>query len=263
MNKTCYIYCLIDPIDGLIKYIGRSINPTKRSYTHNCVKRNGQLTKKESWIRGLDNKKLKPILDIIDEVHYDERKFWESHYIWLYLSWGFPLKNGDYGDDSKIKWTTEARKKISNGRKEKNGYKLSEETKKKMSNAAKLRGADYYIKLSSKKAEVVSEETKKKMSYSAKNRKDDRRKTDETKNKMTESAKNSWKTRIKKLGKDNFKSKPISQFNLDGTFMRDWYCAAEAARELNFKSPQYIGVCCNGHSKTAYNYIWKYKIIIK
>ena len=82
-----YIYCLIDPNDNLIKYIGKTKNKSKRYYEH--IRRCRDTTsKKNSWILSLLYKDQKPIMEIIDIVDSECDNFWESHYISLYRSWG-------------------------------------------------------------------------------------------------------------------------------------------------------------------------------
>jgi len=49
---------------------------------------------------------------------------------------------------------------------------------------------------------------------------------------------------------------PISQYNLQGNFIRNWDSIREAANELEFLESQ-IGRCVNGKRKTAYKFIWK------
>ena len=58
--------------------------------------------------------------------------------------------------------------------------------------------------------------------------------------------------------KDNCRkanNKPILQFDLDGNFIREWDCAADVGREVKSN----IRHCLKGRTKSAYNYIWKYK----
>lgn len=49
--------------------------------------------------------------------------------------------------------------------------------------------------------------------------------------------------------------KPILQYTLDGEFLREWSSATDVGREVR----RNICHCLNGKTKTAYNYIWKYK----
>lgn len=71
------------------------------------------------------------------------------------------------------------------------------------------------------------------------------------------------KTRIKdglikyKRGGDNARAKKISQFTMQGVFMKSFRCIDDAARELNI-SRQSINGNLRGRNKQAHGYIWKY-----
>ena len=52
-------------------------------------------------------------------------------------------------------------------------------------------------------------------------------------------------------------SKQVAQYSLDGNFIRSFPSTKEIQRQLGFAN-QYIGQCCLGKRKQAYNYIWKY-----
>lgn len=52
--------------------------------------------------------------------------------------------------------------------------------------------------------------------------------------------------------------KKVYQYSLDGELIAIWKCASAAAKELGFKSPSSIAMCCNGNIKSAYGYIWSY-----
>lgn len=55
----------------------------------------------------------------------------------------------------------------------------------------------------------------------------------------------------------NKTSKPTYQYTLDGKLIREWSSTAEVQRQLGY-SQGHISQCCNGKTKTAYGYIWKY-----
>lgn len=52
--------------------------------------------------------------------------------------------------------------------------------------------------------------------------------------------------------------KPVIQMTLDGEFVREWTSIGEAAKSIG-RRPSCIGDCCNGRSKTAGGYKWKFK----
>ena len=60
--------------------------------------------------------------------------------------------------------------------------------------------------------------------------------------------------------KSNFwQPKEITQYSLDGKFIKNWDSMKEASKELKIP-PQNISECCRGIRKKAKGFIWKYKI---
>jgi len=62
-----------------------------------------------------------------------------------------------------------------------------------------------------------------------------------------------------KFGKDNSHSIPIYQLNMDGSFVKEWYSARDAARELKI-SPSGIGHACRGDKPQASGFKWSFKM---
>lgn len=89
---TTYIYILICPMDGLIKYVGKSNNPIRRVKDHLLDFRNMDLNK-SLWITKLKQQKKKPEMVIIDEVDSFDWKFWEDWWCCYFKSMGFKLYN--------------------------------------------------------------------------------------------------------------------------------------------------------------------------
>jgi hypothetical protein len=52
--------------------------------------------------------------------------------------------------------------------------------------------------------------------------------------------------------------KSISQFDLQGNFIKDWDSTVQAEQELNLSNGG-ISACCRGKQKKAYGFIWKFK----
>lgn len=53
-------------------------------------------------------------------------------------------------------------------------------------------------------------------------------------------------------------AKPVLQYSLDGTFIKEWESARQAALSLNVEANN-ITVVCQGKRNYSYNYIWKYR----
>ena len=57
---------------------------------------------------------------------------------------------------------------------------------------------------------------------------------------------------------DKNKSKPVLQYSLDGTFIKEWKSTKDVQRNLGFDN-SHISACCKNIRKSAYGYLWKYK----
>lgn len=115
---------------------------------------------------------------------------------------------------------------------------------------------DYSQMLTGKKQ---SKETREKKSKSMKNHP---MFTQEWKNKISKSNQGreiKWGDKIGKSLKGRkmpWRTKTISQYTLDNTWVRDWESVAEISKHPDYG---YVGACVNGRQKTAYGYIWKHK----
>lgn len=79
---------------------------------------------------------------------------------------------------------------------------------------------------------------------------------------------NSWRESIKNRKTDYSKflndtheknKKSVLQFDLDGNFIQEFDCAANAAKSLGFNNGGNITNCCKGRCKSTMGYKWKYK----
>lgn len=57
---------------------------------------------------------------------------------------------------------------------------------------------------------------------------------------------------------DKNKSKVVLQYSLDGTFIKEWKSTMDVERNLGFAHTHIVAVC-NGKSRIAYGFLWKYK----
>jgi len=94
-------------------YIGQTNNPKNRIYKHIYnAKKEGRKQKVYAWIRSLINKGFYPTIEILEECDSNDVDFWEQHYISLYKSWGFTLKNIALGGQSRRIVSLETRNKL-------------------------------------------------------------------------------------------------------------------------------------------------------
>lgn len=99
-----------------------------------------------------------------------------------------------------------------------------------------------------------SEETKQKMSQKAIGRKY----SDEIKQKISQSKQGKKFSDDKKANMKGKRCKPIMQYNLEGTFIKEWESFKDITQNLGFHNSG-LCFCCKGTQKTAYGFIWKYK----
>ncbi len=108
------IYALIDPRDGRIRYVGKSVNPKKRLRAHlrDCPLAR---THRECWLKGLVDAGLRPQLIILEECEealwIEREQFWIAHQ----LAQGCDLTNRTIGGDGLRDPSDETRAKISSG----------------------------------------------------------------------------------------------------------------------------------------------------
>ena len=189
------IYTLKDPITNEVRYIGKTKRKlVDRMYSHTSnYKLEKEKSYKNSWIKSLKNKNLKPIIEELDLVEENNWEFWEQFYINLFKSWGFKLTNMTRGGEG------------SSGGKGCLGYKHTEEAKKRIS--------------------IANSKPKSK----------------------------EW---IQNAAKGKYK--PISQYDLQNNYIRDWESTTTAAITLgDINKKKNISNCLKGKKKSAYGYIWK------
>lgn len=158
-----------------------------------------------------------------------------------------------------VKMSEESRKKMSEAAKKRPHPPLSEESKKKLSAIRKQQGNFRTgVKLSEEtkrkisesnkgKVVVITEETKRKISEANRGRP----KSEETKRKISEAhlkARYKW-------------TKPVLQISLDdGAVIARYDSAIEAANAVSASSSTLICQCCKGAKTKAYGYGWQYAI---
>ena len=186
ISDICYIYALLDPQTGVVRYIGKTIRPKERLKQHIDRSKKPRY-KKECWIKSLINKGLYPEMIIIDECDFEDSSLIEEMYISLFKGWGFDLTNLQSKSANGVgRHSNYTRYKISKSLK---GKKQSKETieKRRLSvtkaweniellekqrdrskNLNKLGIIGTKGMVSKKKGQKLPEETKKKVSLSLK-----------------------------------------------------------------------------------------------
>lgn len=160
------------------------------------------------------------------------------------------------------------------------GYKLSEESKFKMSLAKAVKSTRlYYIDFTNINPEYTCEITENFKSVDENNPFFGKKHTETTKEVMSSkklgklnpwfgkkgcfsgkkhSEETKYKMRMSHSGSNNTNSKKVLQYDLFGFLIKEWNSTGEVGRELKISQGN-ISSCCLGKQKTAYGYIWKYK----
>lgn len=103
--RTIKFYTLADPTTKEIRYVGKTVAKLEyRLAGHICEARAGNIkSHRNSWIRGILSKSLKPVVELIEEIEeIDEWEIIEQFWISQFKAWGFRLVNmTDGGDGNK------------------------------------------------------------------------------------------------------------------------------------------------------------------
>ena len=92
-----FIYILQDPITDEVRYVGKSINPSRRYHSHLWSKPKVKFHS-YYWIQKLLKNNLKPIITIIDETDNNWIQL-EQYWIEQFKQWGFNLTNVTNGGE--------------------------------------------------------------------------------------------------------------------------------------------------------------------
>lgn len=218
------IYCLIEPITEQIKYIGKTKQPLNKRLSAHLCESNKLNTKKNTWLKSLKNKGLKPKIEELDIVLESEWEFWEMHWISLFKSWGFELKNADGGG-----------KGMSSEFMKKNNPMFKKENREKISLSlignTRRRGKKSSL-------ETIEKNRKNCSKYWLGKKRDE-----ET---------------IKKTSRSL--SRPILQFDLNGNFIKKFHCVREAVAETGAERTT-VYDCLNKKIKHCKGFIWKWDSI--
>ena len=254
------IYVRPNLINGK-KYVGQATNLEVRQRAWNCLIQSyaGPAINAARAKYGIDAFDF----EILKECKDEELDYWEKYYIKelnTKAPYGYNLTDGG-GGMSGYTLSEETRKKMSEAQKGKNngfyGKLHSEEIRKKISKAKKGKNNSFYGK-------HLSEEQKKKISEANKGKTPwNKGKTniysEETKRKMSEKKKGRKLSEETKRKMSEIRSKTVLQID-KSTYetIAEFPSASEAERQLGY-SHSNISKCCSGKIKSAYGFIWKYK----
>jgi group I intron endonuclease len=221
------IYKLIDPITNQVRYIGLTFNDLKQRLKSHCAEKSK--SHKSSWINQLKLKGMKPLIELIEEniSSYEECCEREIYWIEKYKCEGHPLTNMATG-----------------GNKNK---KMSDETRKKMSESAKNR----LFKL------ILTEEIKSKISQSSKKRfeKDSEKEKLRISNKRFEDS----KTKEQKMNDILIQNpKRVFQYDKEMNLITEFPSIKNAAK-ITGLGPGNIAKCCKHKIVYVGGFVWRFE----
>jgi group I intron endonuclease len=221
------IYKLIDPISNEIRYVGLTFNDLKQRLKSHCSEKSS--SHKSNWINRLKSIGLKPIIESIEQdiSSYDEVCNREIYWIDKLKSDGHPLTN-----------------MASGGNKNK---KMSDETRKLMSDSAKNRKIKTYL----------SESTKKNLSEKSKKRFEDDNEREKLRisNKRYEDS----KTEEQKLNDILIQDcKSVYQYDIDMNLI-NIYPSINNASKINNLSHGNIAKCCKNKIRMVGGFVWRFE----
>lgn len=228
-NINYKIYKLLDPESSMIRYIGLTFNSLKHRLQSHCSERGK--SHKISWIKSLQNKNLRPIIEEIEsgiasyELACEREIFWISKH----FEDGHSLTNSNNGGNKNKKMNTEVRIKMSISRKKwlsENKVEISEKTRQKISEGAKKRFEDptekERLRISNKKYEDSKTE----------------------------------KQKLEDILKQDCKG--VCQFDKNLNLLNEFPSVRDAERKTGIHRSN-ITKCCKLKVKSAGGFIWKYK----
>lgn len=222
------IYKLIDPISNEIRYVGLTFNDLKqrlKSHLSDVGK-----THKCNWVRKLKSQGLRPIIESIEEniSSYDECCLREIYYIDYYKNIGCDLTNSSSGGVN---------------------CKMSDETKKKMSESQIERYKNYKLILSEETKKVLSEKSKKRFEN------EEEREKLRISNKRYEDS----KTEEQKLNDILIQDcKLVYQYDIDMNLI-NVYPSINNASKINNISHGNISKCCKNKVKMVGGFVWRFE----
>lgn len=232
-----YIYCLKDPRDYSVKYIGKSKKPNKRLKEHISESKRRK-TKKERWINKLLKLGLEPVMEILKEINAGEYVLWEPFFIKKFKQEGFKLVNDDEnglgtasGKGKQILKTLHEKSKIQINQYDVNGNFI--QSFNSMRDAEKQLGIDHGN--ISRCCNGIYKHT---------NGFIFKKETD--------------KIKPEKLTHINSIPKKVIEFDLEGNWLNEYYSIAEASKQTKIDAGN-ISKVCNGKLLKIKNRKFKFK----
>jgi len=92
-SDDVFIYTLIDPRNGQVKYVGKTVDPKDRLRRHIAIRLDQPMTKCKQWIAQLLASGLRPLMSVIDTCKTSDWESVEKMYIKKFRDSGVDITN--------------------------------------------------------------------------------------------------------------------------------------------------------------------------
>ena len=251
------IYAIINPITGDPVYIGQTVKTLGgRLSNHLSASKEGK-SNIQKWVKTITSNGGKPGIILIDEVVDNEGDFWESHYIWLYKSWGYNLFNSYDGGIKNQKVISKFDKNVNYFPESCKEIIVLDECNNILFESRSI--GDIVLKLN------INREKIREVLVGKRNQGNNVWKVVHSykgyvfvyKNEYDSNKDYTVKRRLVNRGRVD---RIVQQFDLNNNLLNEFISTLEAERSTKVGNSE-ISRCCAGNGKTAGGYIWKYKII--
>lgn len=257
--KTTKIYTLSDPVTNEIRYVGKTEKSLLKRFNEHLSKKDR--TYKSCWIQSLLSTGNKPIIELLDEVRYEDWIFWEQYWIFQLKSWGVNLTNLTKGGDgiSGYKHTIETRQKLIIASSKKR--KLTPVEYKKFGEMSMVPIVELDLKGNLVKEWKSATTAGKNYGISVTSIVMCLRGKTKTSNESIWIYKNNYDEKLDYHITNTFHiRKPVDQFDLNMNFIKSFKSLSQVRRELGFATSD-ISSVCKGKLKQCYGFKWKYAYV--
>lgn len=101
-DRKTIIYTLADPINGEIRYVGKTVKSLKNRLSGHLCAIKKERNHRTNWIKSLLREGSIPMIEILEETTWEQSQDIEIMYISQFRNWGFKLVNSSDGGEGNL-----------------------------------------------------------------------------------------------------------------------------------------------------------------